>query len=100
MAIGGGTGIEIRLGQAPRSDQVLDGTAAGFSESLGRFLVEVRPEDESRFENVMAGYPVAAVGRVRPDEAITLLGLDDTASIATDVATVGWAWRCHMEQSR
>jgi phosphoribosylformylglycinamidine synthase len=100
MAIGGGTGIEIHLGQAPRSDQVLDATAAGFSESLGRFLVEVRPEDESRFENVMAGYPVAAVGRVRPDEAITLFGLDGTASIATDVTTVGQAWRSHMEHGR
>jgi phosphoribosylformylglycinamidine synthase len=100
MAIGGGTGIEIHLDQAPRTEEVVHSMAAGFSESLGRFLVEVRPENEGHFMDVMAGYPAAVVGRVRSDETITLFGFADTAHITTDVATVGWAWRFHMEAGR
>ncbi|MEA2001851.1 MAG: phosphoribosylformylglycinamidine synthase subunit PurL, partial [Actinomycetota bacterium] len=97
MAIGGDMGVEISLRELPRSADITDSRTAAFSESLGRFLVEVRPENEARFEAQLAGYPVGAVGQVRGDGTITITGLDDTPFIVTDVATVARAWRQHLE---
>lgn len=98
MAIGGSLGAQLHLSLMPRSEQVTTSISAAFSESLGRFLVEVRPEDEGRFEGLLSNYPVAALGRVLPNQVLAIFGLDDAPLIATDVATANWAWRHHMEQ--
>jgi phosphoribosylformylglycinamidine synthase len=43
-----------------------------FSESTGRFLVSVRPKQQARFEEVMAGRPFAFLGKVRADGVILI----------------------------
>ena len=43
-----------------------------FSESTGRFLVSVRPKQQARFEEIMAGLPVAFLGKVRADGVILI----------------------------
>jgi phosphoribosylformylglycinamidine synthase len=97
MAIGGDLGVDVSLRLLPRTPDVINSATAAFSESLGRFLIEVRPGHEARFEVQMAGYPVSVVGRVRSDGAITITGLDDAPFITTDVASVTRAWRQHLE---
>ncbi len=59
MALGGDVGVRLRL---PPSDLRFD--VASFSESNGRWLVEVRKGREQEFLAAMAGVPAADVGRV------------------------------------
>ncbi len=43
-----------------------------FSESTGRFLVTVRPEDRNSFEDIFQGLPAALAGRVRRDRTLSI----------------------------
>ena len=54
LAVEGGLGPERKL----------------FSESTGRLLVTVRPRDQARFEEILAGFPVKQIGQVRGDAKI------------------------------
>ncbi|MCB8943302.1 MAG: phosphoribosylformylglycinamidine synthase subunit PurL [Ardenticatenaceae bacterium] len=66
MCIAGGVGVETQLMRIPRdwhasysADEVIL-----FAESLTRFLVEVRPEDEAAFREMMGDVPHECVGVV------------------------------------
>ena len=70
-AFGGGLGAELDLDRLLvkgelSTDRIL------FSESTGRFLVTVRSEDQTRFEDMMSGQPAVLAGRVREDTVLTL----------------------------
>ena len=43
-----------------------------FSESTGRILVSVRPSGRARFEELMAGLPMAQVGKTRADNVLLI----------------------------
>jgi len=93
MALAGGLGLELRLADVPRSAAAAHDAAIAFSESLGRLLVEVRPSASDRFEALLAGHPMARIGRVREDDRIVITGLDGQPVIATGLAAVEQAWR-------
>ncbi|TLN18301.1 phosphoribosylformylglycinamidine synthase, partial [bacterium] len=62
-AFSGGLGIDADLSRAPaegisRADELL------FSESAGRFVATVKPDNAARFEELFAGLPAARVGEV------------------------------------
>ncbi|GAB4262889.1 MAG: hypothetical protein Kow0080_00630 [Candidatus Promineifilaceae bacterium] len=68
MALAGGLGAEIVLDRVPGHAQAAgDDAAILFSETLSRFLVEVRPEDAPRFEAMMAGQPHNCIGELGGD---------------------------------
>lgn len=46
-----------------------------FSESNSRFLVEVRPEDAARFEEIFSGLPCALIGEVVETPYLEIVGL-------------------------
>jgi phosphoribosylformylglycinamidine synthase len=96
MALSGGLGLELNLGDMPHAPDVDRADVLAFSESLARFIVEVKPDDAPAFEAVMAGLPVAQVGLVREDERVLFYGLDDQLVIGTDLKTVEHAWRGHL----
>jgi phosphoribosylformylglycinamidine synthase len=100
MAIGGGLGLEIALYLPPVIARPLRNTEMAFSESLGRILIEVNRDHESRFQEIMADNRLAAVGRVVWDDTITLFGTGGEPFIATDITAVTAAWRGHVEASR
>ncbi|MFQ5435932.1 MAG: phosphoribosylformylglycinamidine synthase subunit PurQ, partial [Anaerolineae bacterium] len=64
MALAGSMGAEIQLNRVPRNEWAAyaDDEAILFSETLSRFLVEVRPEDAPRFEAIMAGHSHNCIG--------------------------------------
>jgi phosphoribosylformylglycinamidine synthase len=93
MALAGGLGLELRLAAVPRSADADSDAAIAFCESLGRLLVEVRPSASDKFEALLAGHPVARIGRVRDDARIVVTGLDGQPVIETDLAAVERAWR-------
>jgi phosphoribosylformylglycinamidine synthase II len=96
MALAGGLGLELRLAVVPRTDDVSDDAAIAFCESLGRLLVEVRPSASDKFEALLAGHPMARIGRVRGDRSIVMTGLDGTTVIDTDLDAVELVWRGQM----
>jgi phosphoribosylformylglycinamidine synthase len=96
MALGGGWGLELNLGDVPHAPDVDRADTLAFSESLARFIVEVKPDDAPVFETVMAGLPVARVGAVREDARVVFKGLDSQIVIETDLKAVEHAWRGHL----
>lgn len=62
MAVAGSLGAEIVLDSVPCQEKPISEEAILFSETLSRFLVEVRPEDAPRFEAIMAGHPHNCIG--------------------------------------
>lgn len=93
MAIAGGMGAELRLADVPRRDDVDRDDVAAFSESLGRLLVEVSPEDAEPFEALFDGLPIARAGVVRSDGRLILVGLSGSAVLEADVQDLEHAWR-------
>jgi len=64
MAIAGGHGMELDLGDVPVVESGLSGATRLFAESPTRFLVEVAPDDASALETVLGQTPHARIGRV------------------------------------
>ncbi len=93
MALAGGLGLELRLAAVPRSADADHDAAIAFCESLGRLLVEVRPSASDKFEALLAGHPLARIGRVRADDRIIIAGLDEQPVIETNLVAVEQAWR-------
>jgi phosphoribosylformylglycinamidine synthase subunit PurSL len=62
MALAGRLGLALSLADLPRSPAVDRAEMALFSESSGRFLVEVAPDDAVAFEAALAGRPLACLG--------------------------------------
>ncbi len=79
MAFGGGLGAQVNLRKAPLSaDLSAEGRTdkALFSESNGRFVVEVPPKSRRAFLGLLKGAPAAAVGQVRESLRLEIHGLD------------------------
>ncbi len=80
VAFGGGLGLEIDLNKVPvsdvnRNDKVL------FSESAGRFIVSISPENQDEFEKVIKGsksksaFKYACVGQVISERRVIVYSL-------------------------
>lgn len=93
VAMGGGLGIELDLSRVPadgtlRNDQLL------FSESTGRFLVTVAPENRERFEARLAGLPFAPVGRVTETPSFVVTGRDGVEKLMNEpIALLKSVWQ-------
>lgn len=84
MCIGGRAGCEIAL-------DMDDTTSALFSESNGRLLAEVRPEDCAAFEAHFDALPLARIGAVSKDAQLTIANRARTI-LALDIAALVAAW--------
>jgi phosphoribosylformylglycinamidine synthase II len=73
MAIAGGLGLEIDLGEMPVADGELPDTARLFAESPTRFLVEVADDDAAAFETLLRRTPHAKVGHVLEEPRFRVL---------------------------
>ncbi len=97
MALAGHRGAEVHVMDvpcaeaqaAPAMDWVL------FSESNGRYLVEVAPEDAVAFEALLEDVPYGRIGVTRDDGTLVVRGHGDEA-FTLDVATLRTAWRGHL----
>ncbi|MDZ7705939.1 MAG: phosphoribosylformylglycinamidine synthase subunit PurL [Trueperaceae bacterium] len=76
MAIAGALGLRIDPGKVPVSDDVSHPLEILFSESNGRWLVEVAPEQAGAFEAALSGYPVAQCGEVTEGGRLELSPID------------------------
>ena len=93
MALAGRLGLELALSALPRLPNVGRDDVALFSETSGRFLVEITPADAATFEEGMAGHPCACLGRVLAGEAFRILGLAGQAVVSCAVDDLVRAWQ-------
>jgi phosphoribosylformylglycinamidine synthase len=71
MCIAGRLGLELDLDALP-VEGILTVEERLFSESNGRLLVEVAPENRQAFLELLAGHPAAEIGRVKEDGRLVI----------------------------
>ncbi len=91
-ALAGGLGMEIELAAVVREGVDRDDFLL-FSESAGRFVVTVKPDDAGAFEEVMAGTVYARVGRVTEQKRLVIRGLSGAVVIDCPLDDLQEAWR-------
>jgi phosphoribosylformylglycinamidine synthase II len=69
-AVGSGLGASLDLARIEAKTQ--NEKALLFSESAGRFVVSINPENVEKFEFIMRGLPAAKAGRVRGDRRLII----------------------------
>lgn len=91
MSIGGQIGAEVNLTTIPQSDG-LSGIHQLYSESLTRFVVEVKPEDATAFEALLDGVPYTpnGNGKVVAGNQLTLTHADGELIYKIDNLTKAW----------
>jgi phosphoribosylformylglycinamidine synthase subunit PurSL len=91
-ALAGSLGMEIDLAAVVREGVDRDDFLL-FSESAGRFLVTVGPENAGAFEEVMAGTGCARVGRITEQKRLVIRGLSGAVVIDCGFEAMWEAWR-------
>jgi phosphoribosylformylglycinamidine synthase len=91
-ALAGDLGIELDLGKVAREGIDRDDVLL-FSESAGRFVVTVGPENAARFEEIMAGTSFARAGLVTAERRVVIRGLAGGIVVDLVLAEVSDAWR-------
>ncbi len=94
MAFGSGMGLEIDLDLLPIEGEV-DLWGRLFSESVGRFLLTVRPERAPELEEHLAAEPFALIGTVTGDDRMRL-SRAGTPVLDEKVADLKTAWQTPM----
>ena len=92
MAFAGGLGMVIDLEKVPLAETIERDDFVLFSESNTRFLVEVAPEDKTRFEKMLAGVDFAEIGRVTDNENFEVYGRNGSVLVAT-LAELKESWQ-------
>jgi phosphoribosylformylglycinamidine synthase len=92
VAMAGGLGLEVELNEVPavgvkREDILL------YSESAGRFIVSVAPEDRVAFEDVFTDMPCTCIGRVVEKERLTVRGLSGQTLFSAGLRPLKSAWK-------
>lgn len=93
MAIGGRLGFEVELGAVPLGESIAQDSIILFSESNGRFVVEVRAESRQVFEQLFAGIAAAKIGHVTEDGFGRVRGLDGRQLLAVPVKQMVERWK-------
>ena len=92
MAFAGGIGAQIELKAVPvegtnRNDEIL------FSESNGRFIVEIAPDKAKAFEKSFKGLPAGNIGRTIRKDRLEIKGLDGKTIINAVLKELKDAWQ-------
>ncbi len=97
MALAGGVGAKIALDRVA-SEAKLPTDALLFSESNGRYLVEVAAEQAATFEALLAGTPWARIGRTTTAAELVVSETAGATLFALPIAQLERAWRGHLEE--
>ncbi|MCB0168979.1 MAG: phosphoribosylformylglycinamidine synthase subunit PurL [Anaerolineae bacterium] len=92
MSLAGRLGAEVILtGLAGALD--LSDVAALFSESLNRFIIEVRPDDARTLEKILVNVPLIQIGYITAAPTVTIQGQNGQTLISADIVTLETTWR-------
>lgn len=99
MAMSGELGAELDLSQVPvAGDHKRVDDWVLYSESNGRYLVEVREGDRTAFESRFSGLPCARVGCVTDAQTVSVQSGEDTL-FTLGLDAIEHAWRGHITQA-
>ncbi|MFH1581730.1 MAG: phosphoribosylformylglycinamidine synthase subunit PurL [Pseudomonadota bacterium] len=95
MAFSGNVGINVSLLKVKhrinknelRDDIIL------FSESNGRFVVEIEKNKKKEFEKILEGVPLSWIGYTVQEETLTVTGIDDSIVLNCDLSCLKQAWQ-------
>ncbi|MCM8790067.1 MAG: AIR synthase-related protein, partial [Candidatus Omnitrophica bacterium] len=93
MAFSGGLGMDLFLGEVPyklsqvRNDFVL------FSESNSRFIVEVKKDNQKKFEKTLKNISFGLIGCLSAKKEFKVYGLDGKICIKADITELKEAWQ-------
>jgi len=93
MAFAGGLGAAIYLESVPLGEPIDRDDFILFSESNSRFLVEVAPESQAEFEQVMGATSLAAIGQVTDSEVLEVYGVNGSRIVAKSLGELKEAWQ-------
>jgi phosphoribosylformylglycinamidine synthase len=92
VAMAGGLGLEVDLGQVLAEGVERDDTLL-YSESAGRFIVTIAPEDREAFNEYVKGLSCACVGRVVKAERLTIRGRGGESLLSVGLRRLRSAWK-------
>lgn len=88
MLIGGGRGVEIDLSKILSEDDSPETLL--FSETQGRFVVEVNEKNKKEFERIMAGCKISEIGKVAGNSLSVLMGSKEIFNIPVKLLEEKW----------
>jgi phosphoribosylformylglycinamidine synthase len=92
VAMGGNLGMTVDLGLVP-SDSVDRNDVILFSESAGRFIITIDPENRKIFEEIFKGLPYVCIGTVTHELDFIVTGIDNRPIIKIPVQELKDAWK-------
>ncbi|OGF52882.1 MAG: phosphoribosylformylglycinamidine synthase II [Candidatus Fraserbacteria bacterium RBG_16_55_9] len=93
MAFAGGLGMELDLRQVAGATQFHRDDFLLYSESPSRLLVEVRPQNQKRFEALMKDCAVSVLGKTVETGEFCLLGSQGRRIIAENIEELKASWK-------
>jgi phosphoribosylformylglycinamidine synthase len=93
MAFAGGLGTTIHLKAVPLGEPIDRDDFILFSESNTRFLVEVRPQNQKEFEEIMSGTSLGVIGQVSDTDVLEIHGLSERKVFALPLSELKEAWQ-------
>ncbi len=94
VAFAGNLGMKVYLDKTPtdlnRDDKIL------YSESGGRFIVTIAPEDKKSFEELLSGYPCSQVGYINDYKNFVVNGINGNEIINAPIDNLK---KAYMEMS-
>jgi phosphoribosylformylglycinamidine synthase len=92
VAMGGNLGLEVDLAKVP-TDQAERDDVLLFSESPGRFIVTVDPENREDFEEIFKSHACVWAGTVTESPDFTIKGIDGRTLVSRPVEELKRAWK-------
>ena len=101
MAIGSGLGATVDLAKIPlhdlteimKHDDLMSLLRVAFTESTGRFLIEVHEDDTTAVESTLGNIPWSWIGHVTNDNVLTICCGKGSIVSQTSVPTLANTWR-------
>jgi len=97
MALAGRLGAQVEIDKVP-TNEPLSPESLLFSESNGRYIVQVSEENASAFESLFKGLPCACIGQATDTHQVAMLTSEQGLPIIDlPVEALTQAWRGHLE---
>jgi phosphoribosylformylglycinamidine synthase len=91
-AFAGGLGLDIDLRNVP-AQGVMGNDIVLYSESVGRFVVTVSPQNRERFEQLLQGTVFGHIGSVMENDELKITGMKGTVIIRDSIEKLKEAWQ-------
>ncbi|AEE14852.1 Phosphoribosylformylglycinamidine synthase 2 [Thermodesulfobium narugense DSM 14796] len=93
MSFSGNFGVRIQLKDVVCGESINKDEIILFSESNGRFLVEVKPENQEKFERVMEDSTYSIIGKTCEEPYLTIKGLSGETIVKENIYALKESWR-------